>query len=228
MKRCHVLLFILCSAALVSGARPASAQLEHQAGGYLIGSFPMGDWGKIAGFGLGLDATDIVRFGPDKPFAWRVSTGLLYNFARTEQVPPANLAGPNSLLELETKNWSLNFGIGPELSKRGGTIIPFIYGTGGFDTYWTSSTLAGTAAGVPYETKHGDSRITFAWAAGVGLRRKVSEGYQGEISFEYRSALAHKFLLPDEVRESGGTVFTDRASRQSDQIIVRIGTVFAD
>jgi hypothetical protein len=222
-----VALLTLCSAALVAGARPASAQLEHQAGGYLIGSFPSGDWGKIAGFGVGLDATDIVRFGPNKPFAWRLSTGLLYNFSRTETVPPENLS-PNSLLELETKNWSLTFGIGPELAKRGGPIVPFIYGTGGFDTYWTSSTLSGTAGGSPYETKHGDSRITFAWAVGAGLRRQVAEGYQGELSVEWRSALAHKFLLPDEVTGSGSTVFTDRASRQSDQIIVRIGTVFAD
>src|SRR6185369_4393382 len=180
------LLLTLCSITYALAARPAAAQSEWSTGGYLLGSFPMNDWGKIAGFGTGLDATDILRFGQEKPFAWRLSTGVIYNFARTEDVPPANLL-PTSKLELETKNWSLLFGIGPEIGKRTGEVQPFIYGTAGFDTYWTQSTLSGTAGGLPYESDHGDSRLSFAWAGGFGVRRVVSQGYRGEISLEYRS-----------------------------------------
>ena len=217
-------LLLLCSAAIVAFASPASAQTKQLAGGYLVGSFPMGDWGKVAGFGLGLDGTDIIRMSPSKTFAWRSTLGLLYNFSRTEGVPPANV-GANDKLELETKNWSLFFGLGPELAKQSGPVIPFLYGTAGFDTYWTSSTLQGTAGGSAYSAEHGDSRISFAWAAGVGNRRAVSEGAMGEISVEYRSGLDHKYVLPGEVTASGGAVTADRASRTSDQILVRIGTV---
>ena len=222
-----VLLILLCSAAVVAGASAASAQetYHHLAGGYLTGGFPMGDWGKIAGFGLGIDATDVVR-KPQKPLAWRLSTGVLYNFSRTEDVPQANLAA-NEKLSLETKNWSLTFGIGPELSKPGPT-SPFIFGTVGFDTYWTQSTLSGTAGGAPHESDHGDSRIAFAWAAGVGLRRTVFPGHLGELSAEYRSGTDHKFILPDDVRTSGGAVITSRDSHTSDQILIRFGTVFGE
>jgi len=221
------LLLTLCSLTFMLAARPAAAQLQHQAGGYIIGSFPINDWGKIAGFGTGLDATDIVRFGPDKPFAWRLQTGVLYNFSRTEDVPPANLL-PASKLELETKNWSLLFGIGPELGKRTGPIQPFIFGTAGFDTYWTQSTLSGTAGGLPYESDHGDSRLSFAWSGGFGIRRVVMPGHMGEVSVEYRSGTTHKFLIPDEVTEDLGGVRTHRDNHSSDQIILRVGTVFAD
>ena len=216
------LLLLLCAAALVAAASPASAQYRHLAGGYLAGSFPMGDWGKIAGFGLALDGTDVVH-KPDKALSWRVSTGLLYNFSRTESVPQANI-GANDKLDLETKNWSLLFGLGPEFSKPG-PISPFIYGTVGFDTYWTSSTLSGTVGGLPYSSEHGDSRIAFAWAGGLGVRRHVTPGTMGELSVEYRSGIDHKFILPDEVKTSGGTVVTNRDSHSSDQIIVRLGTV---
>jgi len=228
MKPRHrAFLLMLCSAALIVGAGPAVAQRRQLAGGYLVGSFPMGDWGKIAGFGMGVEATDIIRLGPDKPLAWRIGSGLLYNFSRTEEVPSSNLSA-NSKLELETKNWSYYFGVGPELGKKTGEVTPFVYGTAGFDTYWTSSTLSGTAGGSPYEAKHGDSRISFAWAAGIGIRRRVMEGHMGELSVEYRSGLEHHFVIPGDVTGSGTAVFADRASHSSDQILVRIGTVLSD
>ncbi|HET9328396.1 MAG TPA: hypothetical protein VFQ05_16640 [Candidatus Eisenbacteria bacterium] len=228
MKPRHrVFLIVLGLAAIASSSSPALAQMEHQAGGYLLGSFPISDWGKIAGFGMGLDATDIIRFGPNKPLSWRVSTGVVYNFSRTEEVPPTNLL-PTSSLELETKNWSLLFGIGPEFGKRDGHIMPFMYGTAGFDTYWTSSTLQGTAGGLAYEAEHGDSRISFAWAAGLGLRRRVMEGYMGELSVEFRQGASHHFLLPEQITEDVTGVHADRASRSSNQIIVRLGTVISD
>jgi len=192
----------------------------------IIEPYKAAGWGKIAGFGMGLDATDIIRLGPEKPLAWRLSTGVIYNFSRTEDVPASNLL-PASALELETKNWSLLFGIGPEFGKRDGDVMPFIYGTAGFDTYWTSSTLQGTASGLPYEAEHGDSRISFAWAAGLGLRRRVMEGYLGELSVEFRQGSSHHFLLPEQITEDATGVHADRATRSSDQIIVRLGTVIA-
>ena len=224
----RALLLVLGFAALTGAASPVSAQVRHLAGGYIMGSFPTGDWGKIAGFGTALDGTDIVRTGPEKPLAWRLSTGLLYNFSRTVDVPQANLL-PTSKLEIETKNWSLLFGLGPELAMRGGDIMPFVYGTAGFDTYWTSSELSGTAGALPYSAQHGDSRISFAWAAGGGIRRHVSSGLMGEVSLEYRSGVSHHFLLPDDVSESvTGGVNAKRDNHSSDQFLLRLGTVVSN
>ena len=208
------------------GATASHAQKEVLAGGYFTAGFPMGDWGEIAGFGLGVDHTDILVPNTSSPLAIRSSLGLHYNFSRTVGVPSSNLP-PNSLLELETKNWSLFFGVGPELGARTGNVRPFVFGTVGFDTYWTKSELAGTAGGSPYSANHGDSRLGFAWSAGVGARRVISESLLGEVSVEYRSGSGHKFLLPDEITGSGTTVNASRDSRTTDQIIVRLGTVFA-
>ena len=231
----------LALAALVMSAAPALAQsdstrtstppasstqhIQYMSGGYFVGSFPMGDWGKIAGFGLALDGSNVIR-KPGRKFALRSNTGLLYNFSRTVDVPAGNLSGPNDKLSIETKNWSLFFGLGPEFSMPNKDVTPFIFGTVGFDTYWTSSELSGTAFGAPYSAKHGDNRIAFAWSAGLGARRKIAPGHMGEVSAEYRSGIRHDFLLPEDVHAAAGTVTANRDSHTSDQILVRLGTVF--
>jgi opacity protein-like surface antigen len=208
-------------------AQPSAAHtgsIEYLGGGYFVGSFPTGDWGKIAGFGLGLDGTTVTR-KPGKKFALRSNLGLLYNFSRTVDVPAGNL-GPADKLNIETKNWSVFFGLGPEFSMPNKDMAPFVFGTVGFDTYWTKSELSGTALGTSYSANHGDNRIAFAWSAGMGFRRRIAAGHLGELSAEYRSGIRHDFLLPDDVHSNGGAVVAHRDSHSSDQILVRFGTVF--
>jgi len=205
-----------------SSATPAPTYLV---GGYPLAGFPTGDWGQIAGFGLGIDGTDVVFRRPGRPIALRSSFGFLYNFSRTQDVPQSNL-GPNSALSLETKNGSVFFGLGPEIGRPTGAVNPFAFGTVGFNTYWTESNLEGTAGGSPYSSRFGDSRIAFAWSAGVGIRKRVTAGQLAELSAEYRSGAGHMYVLPDEITTTGTTVNVKREARTTDQIIVRLGTVF--
>ena len=214
-------------APLAASASTDPAKIQQLAGGYLVGSFPTGDWGKVAGFGVALDGTDVLKRNTDKWFSVRSSFGLLYNFSRTVDVPSQNV-GPNDHLTIETKNWSLLFGIGPEFSAPNKTVTPFVFGTAGFDTYWTSSELSGTASSSAYSAQHGDSRLSFAWGAGGGIRREVVKGSMTELSVEYRSGVSHFYLLPDDVRVTGGAVIAARNEHTSDQIILRIGTVFGE
>ena len=221
-----VALTFLAATVVVAGS--ARAEKDIMGGGYIVNSFPLDDWGKTAGYGLGLDGSTIVRPNVDKPFALRTNMGFLYNFSRTADVPAANYSPQtNTLLALETKNTSVFFGIGPELGPSKGNVTPFLYATAGAITYWTQSTLSGTAGGVPYRADYGDSRIAFAWSVGVGLRRKVYAGGMGELSVEYLSGPGHKYVVPDQVTTSGSAVIADRSSRDTNQIIVRIGTVLS-
>lgn len=211
-------------AAALGVVAPAHAEPAYLMGGNLAGSFPAGDWGDVAGFGLAIDGTNVSYPNEDKPFAVRASAGVLYNFSRTVDVPVANLA-PNSDLGLETKNWSVYFGVGPELRLKGGSLSPFVFGTVGFDTYGTKSELTGTAGGAPYSTSQGDTRFSFAWAGGLGIRKDVGAGKHVEISAEYRSGTSHEFLLPGDVTGSGTTVTANRENHPSNQILLRIGTM---
>ena len=224
MRSSRVVALAILAAAIVSGVGPARAAKDIMGGGYLVTSFPMGDWGKTAGFGLGLDGSTIVRPDTEGRFAIRTNMGFLYNFSRTADVPAQNV-GTNEALSLETKNTSIFFGIGPEIGKMTRNASPFLFGTVGAMTYWTQSVLTGTAAGAPYEAEHGDSRIAFVWSAGVGIRRKVAPGAMGEISIEYRSGPSHKYVVPGDV--TSPPVVADRSARNTDQLIVRFGTVLS-
>ena len=215
---------LMATAALAAGASLSHAQGTYANGAYLVGSLPMGHWGKIAGFGLGIDGANIVHTDPQKAFGIRSNLGWVYNFARTQDIPQANLTG-NSKLAVETKNMSLYFGLGPEIGKQAGGLFGF--GTVGFNTYWTSSNMSGTAGGAPYYGKFGDSRIGFAWSAGAGIRKPSANGPgKIELSGEYRSGGGHMFIDPDEVTNTGTTVNVVRKARTTDQILIRLGSVF--
>jgi hypothetical protein len=218
---------LLVAAALGGPALAASAPPGTQVmgGGYSLADFPIGDWGKIAGFGLGVDGSSLTRRNTSRAISMRTNLGLLYNFSRTQDVPAANL-GPNDKLSLETKNTSLFFGVGPELSKPGAGTSFFIFGTAGFQTFWSVSNLSGTASGAPYSSKYGDSRIAFAWTGGGGVRKHSAHGDLVELSVEYRAGGQHYYVIPDQVTiDSGGNVVAKREKHNSDQIVLRLGTV---
>jgi opacity protein-like surface antigen len=222
--RVHGMLSMALLIAAASGSASVARAQTIMGGGYTLADFPMGDWGEVAGFGMGFDGSTLVHRQTSKPVSARTNFGVLYNFSRTQEVPSANLT-PGSALELETKNTSIFFGIGPEFARIGDAASPFIFGTVGFQTYWSSSDLQGTAGGLPYHSSHGDSRISFAWTAGLGVRRALGAGKLGELSVEYRAGGDHKYVLPDEVTAVGPVVTAERKSRSSDQIVLRFGTV---
>ncbi len=196
-------------------------------GGYVVGLFPQGDWAEVAGFGLGADGTTYVRRDPTRLLNLRSSLGWGYNFERVAGVPAANLAG-GDVLELETSNTSLFFGIGPELGKASGEMRGFVFGMVGLNVYWTNSHLKGTAGGQGYDANVGHTSTVFAWSAGAGIRRQMSgvPGGKIELSAEFRSGIGVEYVIPGEVTSAGGNVSWDRKTHDSNQILVRLGTVF--
>jgi hypothetical protein len=95
MKSMRMIVFVVVALAmsgLMAGVAHAGPSAE--AGGYFSGSFPTGDWGGVAGFGLGLENAVTVFPDSTKSFGIRQGGSLIYNFGRTVDVPSANLDAP--------------------------------------------------------------------------------------------------------------------------------------
>lgn len=207
---------------LTTGVAHASGSAA--AGGYLSGSFPSGDWGKVAGFGLGLDNATIVFPSPNSAFGLRQGSSLIYNFNRTIDVPSANL-DTNTSLQIETANTSFWLGTGPALCKRSGDMRPFVYGTVGVAFNWIDSHLTGNVQGAGYDATVGQTSTTFVWTVGAGLSKpmKSAPGGRVELSAEYRVGIDQDYLLPDAVTSSGSNVTWHRTHQDAEQIVVRLG-----
>jgi hypothetical protein len=228
MRSSLLALLAACGVVMTAGDSRAQEELLGE-GGYVVASFPTGDWGEVAGMGLGLDGSTYLRPNPERLLNLRNSLGLCFNFGRTVGVPSSNLAAGDKL-DLETSNTSLWFGVGPELGRAGEDLRGFVFGTVGLNVYWTNSKLKGTAGGQPYEANVGHTGTVFAWSAGLGLRRGMDAlpGGGVELSAEYRSGVGYKYVMPGEVTSSGSGVLWDRKSHNADQILVRLGTVFTE
>jgi len=222
---------IVAAAVAVSGlaAGVAHAGARAETGGYLSGSFPTGDWGEVAGFGMGLENSTTVFPDANKPFGIRQGASLVYNFGRNVDVPTSNLDA-NTSLHTETANTSLWLGVGPALSKQTGDVRPFVYGTIGVNFGWIDSHLKGSVNGASYDATVGQTSTTFAWTAGAGLSKEASSipGGRVELSVEYRSFVDQNYLLPSEVTSSGSSVSWTRSHHNADQVLVRIGIVTGD
>jgi hypothetical protein len=220
--------FVLAAGSIAAPA-VAGAEEVFTEGGYIVGMFPAGDWGEVAGAGIGLDGTTFVRPDPTKLLNLRSTFGWGYNFGRSVGVPTSNLAA-GDVLNLETSNTSMWFGLGPELGRGQGDLRAFVFGTAGFNVHWTNSELNGTVGGQRYDANVGHSGTVFAWSAGLGLRRAMSSGPGGklEISAEFRSGVGFDYVVPGEVTSTGAGVQWDRTSHDANMWIIRLGTVFED
>jgi opacity protein-like surface antigen len=214
----------LAMSGLMAGVAHSAASVVE--GGHISASFPTGDWGEVAGFGLGLENSGTIFPDSTKSFGIRQGGSLLYNFGKTVDVPSANL-GANTSLQIETASTSLWLGIGPEFGKHTGNSRPFIYGTIGVAFNWIDSHLKGNVQGAGYDATVGQTSTTFAWTAGAGISKPVSSvpGGRLELSAEYRSFSDMDYLLPSAVSSSGSNVSWKRTPQNADQIIVRIGIV---
>lgn len=222
-------IIVICAAALVMSslmAGAAYAGASARAGGYFSGSLPNGDWGDVAGFGIGLENATTVFPDSTKAFGIRQGSSLIYNFGHTVDVPAANL-DTNTSLQIETARTSLWLGIGPAFGKHTGNLRPFLYGTIGVAFNWIDSHLKGNVQGANYDATVGQTSTTFTWTVGAGVSKPMSStrGGRVELSAEYRVNVDQDYLLPGAVASSGSSVSWDRTHQDAEEIIVRIGIV---
>ena len=227
MKSVPMLVIVVATLTMpgfMAGVAQAGAAVD--AGGYFSGSFPTGDWGEVAGFGLGLEGATSIFPDSSKSFGIRQGSSLIYNFGRTVDVPSANL-DTNTSLQIETANTSYWLGVGPAFGKHTGDVRPFLYGTIGVAFNWTNSHLKGNVQGAGYDATVGQTSTTFAWTVGGGLSKAMPSlpGGRLELSAEYRAGIDQDYLLPGAVSSSGSTVSWKRTHQDATQIIVRLGIV---
>lgn len=227
MRTAVIIAAAVAASTLATGDAHAGALAE--TGGYFSGTFPTGDWGEVAGFGLGLENSTTIFPDRNKPFGIRSGGSIVYSFGRNVDVPAANLDA-NTTLHTETANTSAWLGIGPALARQTGDVRPFCYGTVGINIGWIDSHLKGDVQGAGYDATVGQTSTTFAWTAGAGISKAVSSvpGGRVELSVEYRSFVDQNYLLPSEVTSSGPSVSWDRSHHNADQVLVRIGIVTGD
>ena len=229
MRSVWVVLTVAAGVALsVFSCGSALAGASADAAGYFSGSFPTGDWGEVAGFGIGLENSTTIFPDSEKPLGLRSGSSFIYHFSRNVDVPAANL-DPSTTLHTETANTSWWLGIGPQLCRQSGNMRPFVYGTIGLNISWIDSHLKGDVNGAGYDATVGQTSTSFAWTAGFGISKEASAvpGGRLELSVEYRSFVDQNYLLPGEVTSSGSTVSWDRTKHNADQIVVRLGIVNA-
>jgi len=177
------------------------------AGGAFIYGKPQGEFGDNVDQGFGGGGHLIFRVDPVGLLGLRLDvSGLEYGRERT-RVPLSPTLGGRILVDLETTNSMLLFGVGPQLMVPTGQLRPYLNGSVGLAYFSTQSYIRGQDQPDEYRfgnTTHFDD-VSLAYGAGAGVyipitrrRRPISL----DVGARYQRAGRAEYLVEGSITDN--------------------------
>lgn len=88
-------------------------------------------------------------------------------------------------VDVETENFIVDFGVGPQFTFGRGPIRPYVYGTAGFSYFATVSSLDGMDGGPDFAHTTNFDDITYALTGGGGLLMSISSRVSIDMSAQW-------------------------------------------
>jgi opacity protein-like surface antigen len=171
-------------------------------GGLLIG-IPLGDFADATDEGFGVVGNVVFTPGGG-PFGIRFQTGGLIYGSRTIHTPVPGTGGLVTQ-ELNTDNWLLNVGIGPQVMARSGPVRPYAYALAGLGYFATDTSLGDDYDDYGDHTTTNYDDTTFAWSAGAGLLFPVSRSLAIDVGAQYVGNGTVRYLAEGDLQPSASS-----------------------
>jgi hypothetical protein len=88
-------------------------------------------------------------------------------------------------VDVETENFIVDFGVGPQFTFGRGPVRPYVYGTAGFSYFATVSSLDGMDGGPDFAHTTNFDDITYALTGGGGLLMSISSRVAIDMSAQW-------------------------------------------
>jgi hypothetical protein len=168
--------------ALLAGAAPgvAVAQRYVRSPGSAFGinvmvARPVGEFQRFVDWGGGVGLYGLVNVDRNRHVGVRFD-GSLVIYGHERFTTPLSATVRRVLVDVNTDNFIVSFGVGPQITMGSGPVRPYLYGTAGFAYFATVSSVSGTADGGAFANTTNFDDVTMALTAGGGLLLRVSRG----------------------------------------------------
>jgi hypothetical protein len=166
---------------------------------------PLGEFQSFVDWGGGLGMYGVLNFDRDRHIGLRFDGSVVF-YGHERYTAPFSPTIRRVLVDVNTNNFIVGFGVGPQFTFGRGPVRPYIYGTAGFSYFATVSSVSGTA-----DWDDGLSHTNFDYFSGAltgggGLLFHLSRGdrpvsidisvqstYNGEAEYLIRGGIVENF-----------------------------------
>ncbi len=145
---------------------------------------PTGEFLDYVDWGGGLGLYGVVNFDRRNQIGLRIGSSLIVygHESYPAQIHPAI---GRVWVDVNTENFIVDFGVGPQITLGRGRVRPYVYGTAGFSYFATVSSLDGIDGGPDFAHTTNFDDITYALTGGGGLLMSVSRRVSFDMSAQW-------------------------------------------
>jgi len=145
---------------------------------------PTGEFQEFVDWGGGFGMYGVVNFNRRSQIGLRFGGSLLvYGH---ERYPAQIVPGVSRIwVDVQTENFIVDFGVGPQITFGRGSVRPYVYGTAGFSYFATVSSLDGVDGGPDFAHTTNFDDITYALTGGGGLLLSLSRRVAIDMSAQW-------------------------------------------
>lgn len=183
-KRCFGLLALVLILPFSANAQNLVRHSKGQIGFNASLARPTGEFQDFVEWGGGLGMYGVVNFDRRNQVGLRIGGSLLLY---GHESYPAQLAPSIGRIwvDVQTENFIVDFGVGPQLTFGRGPVRPYVYGTAGFSYFATVSSLDGVDGGPDFAHTTNFDDITYALTGGGGLLMSISRRVSFDMSAQW-------------------------------------------
>lgn len=147
-------------------ARPVGEFLEHVEWGGGLGMYGVVNLDRRSQIGLRVGGSFVIYGHESYPAQLLPNTGRIW-------------------VDVETENFIVDFGIGPQFTFGRGPMRPYVYGTAGFSYFATVSSLDGVDGGPDFAHTTNFDDVTYALTGGGGIMFRLSRKVSLDVSTQW-------------------------------------------
>jgi hypothetical protein len=183
-KRCWALAALIVVLPLAANAQDVVRYPKGLFGFNGSMAWPTGEFENFVDWGGGGGIYGVVNFDRRRQIGLRVASSfVIYG----HESYPAMMYAPvgRVWVDVDTDNFIVDFGVGPQITFGHGTLRPYIYGMAGFSYFATVSSLDDVYGGPDYAHTTNFDDITYALTGGGGFLVSVSRKVSFDISAQW-------------------------------------------
>ncbi len=188
---------------------------------------PTGEFQDFVDWGGGFGMYGVVNFDRRSQIGLRIGSSIV---VYGHESYPAQISPSigRVWVDVNTENFIVDFGVGPQITLGRGSVRPYVYGTAGFSYFATVSSLDGLDGGPDFGHTTNFDDITFALTGGGGFLMAVSRRVSFDMSAQWTFNDDVEYLTRGDIEDNwDGSITVYPIRSEANLMTFRFGLAIA-